>query len=159
MHRITRNTAVLGGGLTAATLDIAFALIYYGFRGVPPMRNLQTIASGVLGAASFGGGAPTAALGLGLHYFILIVAAIVFYAASVRMRWLVRHAALAGVLYGVAIFFCMNLVIVPLSALPNQGPYPPSFPLGPTLMLLVVHMVLVGLPIGLWNRRAHSSRH
>ena len=156
MRRISTTAAVLAGGCTAATLDIVFALVYYGLRGVSPLRNLQTIASGVLGAASYQGGVATAALGLALHFFILIVAAAVFYAASRQLGWLVRHVLLAGALYGVAIFLFMNLVVAPLSALPHKEPFPPSFPLGATLRDLAVHMLLVGLPIALWNRRASA---
>jgi hypothetical protein len=55
---------ILIGGLIAGTLDILAAFIQSGLRGVTPMRVLQAIASGLLGADSFQGGFATAALGL-----------------------------------------------------------------------------------------------
>ena len=69
--------AVLWGGLIAGTLDIADALIFHGVRGVAPWRILQAIASGLLGREAFTGGAWTATLGLGLHFFIATTVAAV----------------------------------------------------------------------------------
>ena len=66
---------MLLGGLCAGTLDILFATGFWALRGVAPQRILQSVAAGVLGKASFGGGAASAALGLGLHYLIAIAMA------------------------------------------------------------------------------------
>lgn len=149
---------ILSGGLLAATLDILYALTYYGLaHGVPVERNLQTIASGLLGKAAFDGGVPTALLGLGLHYGILVAAAALFYAASRRFAWLVRRAFAAGLLYGLCIYVAMNFVIVPLSAFPFDQSLPETVrqiveePL-PVLRDLLVHLFFVGLPIALCTR-------
>jgi hypothetical protein len=62
---------VLLGGLVAGTFDITYACTFwYLKRGVLPKRVLQSVASGLLGDASFTGGGRTAALGLVLHFFI-----------------------------------------------------------------------------------------
>lgn len=37
---------ILVGGVIAGILDIIFAFIFYGLRGTPPVRILQSIASG-----------------------------------------------------------------------------------------------------------------
>jgi hypothetical protein len=155
MRRHSAVAAIFAGGAIAATLDIVFAFVYYGSHGVTPIRNLQSIASGLLGSAAFKGGVAAAALGLFAHFFILISAAAIFYLASRKLTWLVRQPVIAGVLYGVAIFLAMNLVIVPLSACPFKEAFPPSFPLLPTIRDLLVHTILVGLPIGLCNRTAY----
>ena len=57
-----RFTAILWAGLIAGTLDITDALVFYGLRGVPPVRLPQNIASGLLGRDAFQGGVGTAAL-------------------------------------------------------------------------------------------------
>ena len=57
-----RIRAILWAGLIAGTLDITDALVFYGLRGVPPVRLLQNIASGLLGRDAFQGGVGTAAL-------------------------------------------------------------------------------------------------
>lgn len=47
--------AILWGGLIAGALDITAACITSSLRGVTPVRVLQSVASGVLGAAAFKG--------------------------------------------------------------------------------------------------------
>ena len=74
--------AILTAGLIAGTLDILDAFIFYGFRGVSPVRILQSIAAGLLGRASFQGGAKTALLGAALHYLIAFTATVVFFLIS-----------------------------------------------------------------------------
>lgn len=81
-------------GVVAGCLDLVYAFVYFGFRGVTPVRILQSIATGLLGRASYGGGGATALLGAVLHFFILIVAAALFYFASRGVPWLVRHVSL-----------------------------------------------------------------
>ena len=148
-----RNTRlVLLAGVAGATCDIVYAILYYGWKGIPAERILQTVASGLLGKASFDGGWATAALGLFCHYAIVIVAAALFYAVARRRAWLHEEPITAGLAYGVAIYLFMNFVVLPLSAFP----YPMRFPLLTTATGLLVHMVGVGLSISLITRRAHS---
>ena len=112
--------AVLLAGTAAATLDLAFAFAFYGATvGASPLRILHSIASGAFGMAAFDGGIATAAFGLLAHYFILIVAASLYYAASTRAPALRQRAALCGPLFGVAIFCVMHYVVLPLSAAPK----------------------------------------
>jgi hypothetical protein len=39
---------VLLAGVAGATCDIVYAILYYGWRGIPAERILQTVASGLL---------------------------------------------------------------------------------------------------------------
>src|ERR1700756_1467286 len=65
---------ILWGGLIAGTMDITAAVLTYKIRNnVPPIRILQSVASGLLGKDAFTGGAPTAALGLFLHFVIAFI--------------------------------------------------------------------------------------
>jgi uncharacterized membrane protein YagU involved in acid resistance len=144
---------VVLAGIVGATCDITYAILYYGWRGIPAERILQTVASGVLGKASYDGGWQTAALGLACHYAIVIVAAAVFWAVARRWDWLRREPITAGLAFGVAIYGFMNFVVLPLSAYP----YPLRFPLLTTATGLLVHMAGVGLPIALITRRAHPA--
>lgn len=108
---------VLLAGCAAATIDIVFAFVFFGWQlGITPTRVLQSVASGLYGPASYEGGMPTAAAGLLAHYFILIVAAWWYYLASRRIGLLNRHYVVCGVLFGIAIYVAMTFVIVPLSA-------------------------------------------
>ena len=136
--------AVFYAGLLAGTLDIAAAFVVYGLRGATPLRILQSIASGLLGATAYKGGLRTAALGALLHFFIACGAAAVFYAASRKLEVLVRRPVISGLLYGVVVYVVMNHVVVPLSAI-GRRPFVPSL----AAVIVLVHMLCVGLPIAL----------
>jgi hypothetical protein len=135
-------------GLACGLLDITAALVVYGSMGLKPLRLLQGIAAGVLGQKSFQGGMATALLGLALHFVIAFGAATAYFAASRSMRILVEQAALFGPLYGIAVYFFMNKIVVPLSGAAK-------FPFSVKMMLIgvVIHIFCVGLPIALSIRR------
>jgi len=142
--------AVLVGGSIAGTLDILFAISFAYYRGMAPVRLLQTVASGVSGNAAFTGGIPAAALGLALHFGMSYGWAAILMIAALRLPGLLRRPLFTGLLFGVFVFFAMRLVVLPLSAFP----YPVAFkPLATTLDLLS-HMLLFGAPIAFAVRSA-----
>ena len=153
MRRLSPLSAILIGGAIAGACDITYAITFWALRGVVATRVLQSVASGLLGAAAFKGGLTTAALGLALHFFIAFTAAAIFYLGAKTIPALTRRAFLFGILYGLAIYAVMNLVVLPLSAFPRKV----TFPLLATTTGLAVHMFLIGLPISLAVRRAFSA--
>jgi hypothetical protein len=154
VHKLSALSAILIGGAIAGACDITYAITFWAFRGVSATRVLQSVASGVLGASSFKGGLESAALGLALHFFIAFAAATIFYLGAKLFPILTRHPILFGILYGLAIFAVMNLVVLPLSAFPRKV----TFPLLATTTGIAVHMFLIGLPISLAIRRALAAR-
>src|SRR6266852_923240 len=112
--------AVLSAGFACGVLDITAALVVYGYLGAKPMRLLQGIASGLLGPKAFDGGLATALLGLLCHFFIAFGAATVYFVASRRIHILVQNAVISGALYGVAVYFFMNRIVVPFSAVAKR---------------------------------------
>ena len=153
MRRLSALSAILIGGAIAGTCDITYAITFWAFRGVAATRVLQSVASGLLGAAALKGGLTTAALGLALHFFIALSAATIFYFAAKAIPILAKRAFVSGILYGLAIFAVMNLVVLPLSAFPRKV----TFPLLATTTGIFVHMFLIGLPISLAVRRSLSA--
>ena len=143
--------AILWGGFSCGVLDITAALVVYGFFGAKPIPLLQGIATGVLGPKARAGGLPTAALGLFLHFVIAFGAATVYFVASRFISFLTKHAVTAGFLYGIAVYFFMQRVVIPLSAARRS-------PLSLKMMIIgiVIHMFCVGLPIAL-SIRKHAS--
>ncbi len=126
------------GGLVAGALDIALAFCKFGW-GVP-----RGIASGLLGTRAYQGGTWVWILGLALHFLIAFTAAGIYYAASTKLDLLRRHFLLCGAFYGIAVYLVMNLIVLPLSAVPWPiGP----FPLRTLIQGLLVHVFLIGLPI------------
>ena len=149
-RRAAALPTVLSAGALAAALDLLFAFTYYGVRnGIGPLRILQTIGSGVLGPAAFDGGAASAGLGLFCHFFILIVAAWLFFMAARHVPQLTRHAFASGIAYGVAIYLVMNFIVVPLSNAPHFKRSAIN-----TIAELGSHLFFVGLAIS-WLVRRH----
>ncbi len=148
LKRTSAGAAILWGGLMCGVFDIVYAFLFFGQFGARPMRILQSIASGLLGRASFEGGWKTAALGLFLHFVISFGAATVYYLASRRLVFMVRSAVAAGLAYGIAVYVFMNYVVIPLSAVRKQ-----PFHLGMFVINMIEHMLLVGLPIAFAMRK------
>lgn len=112
--------AILIAGIVCATIDIVYACsFHYVVNGVAPVRILQSIASGLQGTAAFDGGSASAALGLGAHYFILIVAAALYYGVARVLPLLRERPGLSGIVFGLGIWLTMNCVVLPLSAAPK----------------------------------------
>ncbi|HJT98011.1 MAG TPA: hypothetical protein VJ696_06815, partial [Rhodanobacteraceae bacterium] len=149
MRRNPALIAILAGGGIAGTLDIIYAITYSAIRGVPAMRILQSVASGLLGQAAYEGGAPTAVLGLCLHFAMALLIAAIFYLASRRLAFLTQHAVVSGLAYGVVVYLVMNFAVIPLSAFPTPMTYAPVR----VAINIVAHMLLFGLPIALATRR------
>jgi uncharacterized membrane protein YagU involved in acid resistance len=129
--------------LTCGILDIACTLTLSKLKGIMPVRLLQAITSALIGPKSFNGGATTAAVGMGIHFFIAFTAAAVYYTASLKLSALIDHAVLCGLLYGIAVHLFMTFIVLPLSALRRP------FSAKAFVTQLIVHMVCVGLPIAL----------
>ena len=141
---------VLLGGLVAGSFDITYACTFwYLKRGVLPSRVFQSVASGLLGDASFTGGWRTAALGLALHYFIATSMAVTYYLFARRWSDLWERPFVYGPLYGLLLYGIMNYIVVPLSAA-NPG----SRNLLWVLLSIAVHALLIGTPCALFARRA-----
>jgi hypothetical protein len=146
--------AILYGTLAVGILDFLDATIFFGlFLKVGVQRVWQSVASGLLGKASFEGGLPTAVLGVCLHFFIAFGIVTVYYLVSRKLRFLTQRPVLWGLLYGVAVYFIMSLVVVPLSRAASH--WPPSLPV--FLNGIIGHALLIGLPAAIFASRAVSG--
>jgi hypothetical protein len=144
---------ILAGGLVAGALDIVYACVFWAVKAdLPARRILQSVAAGLLGEASFEGGAATAALGLALHFFIATSMSVVYYLVAARWTLLRERAVLCGAGYGLLLYGIMNYIVVPLSAA-GPGSRDPLW----VGLTIVVHVLLIGIPISLFARRAHRS--
>jgi hypothetical protein len=146
-RRIVR--AILIGGSLAAVLDGLDAIVAYRIvLGLDPVQIYQFVASGMLGPGAYAGGAGTALIGVAVHCLVAFGAAAAFTLASVRLPWLVEHAAAAGTGFGLGVFVFMNYVVIPLSLIPMSAFSLPLFVNG-----VVGHALFVGLPIAFAARR------
>jgi len=160
MSPVRRNPDVMRaigwGGLIGGILDISDALVFYGMRGIPPERLLQGIARGLIGARAMQDGWATATLGLSLHFLIAFTAAAVYYAASRKLRMLRERPIVSGLLYGIAVFVFMNMVVVPLSAIHRSPTALLKFDIVSINAVLAL-MLFIGLPIALASKRYASE--
>jgi hypothetical protein len=135
-------SAITWAGTLCGILDITAAFVVYARFGARPIPLLQGIAKGLLGASAFQGGLLTALLGLALHFLIAFGAATTYYLASRKMPFLVNHWFVCGALYGIAVYFFMQRVVLPLSLATR---YP--FSLEMMSIGVVIHIFCVGLPV------------
>ncbi len=146
---------VLAGGLVAGLLDITDAFIFFGMKGIKLMSITQAIAAGLLGPSAFKGGVPTFLLGLGLHFAMAIVMAFVFYTIAKLIPLVANHIIVSGLVYGLALFYIMNWIVVPNSGFHHgqYDPFPPPLDIN-TINALFCHLILVGTTIALFTRKA-----
>lgn len=142
--------AIGWAGLLAGCLDITAALVEARLEGKSPVYLFQAIAGGLLGMSSFQGGLVTAALGAFFHFLIATTAAAVFYLASRKLKFLVKHAIPSGLFYGIAVYVVMRYAVLPLSAYHVKIALPPVEDL---IKDVAIHMFMVGLPISLMVRK------
>lgn len=141
---------VLLGGALGGALDLLFAISFAASQGATPVRLLQTIATGLQGAAAYDGGNASAALGLFCHFAISVGWAALYAAVASRVAWFRDRPTFTGPLFGIVVFVAMRCVVLPLSAYPRPVTFPPLA----TGLDLLSHMFLFGLPIAVLVARA-----
>jgi uncharacterized membrane protein YagU involved in acid resistance len=140
---------ILLAGFIAGTIDIGAAAL---INAVSAEVILKAIASGVLGKASFQQGIQAETLGLFLQWAMSILIAAIYIITARRIDVLRRRWVAAGLSYGVAIFFVMNYVVVPLSAI-GRVPYFTAVRFIENLLA----MLLFGLIVAFFARTAPKA--
>jgi hypothetical protein len=144
---------ILIAGLVAGFFDITYACVFFGLRNhVPPTRIFQSVARGALGQGAFAGGLRTALLGLFFHFLIALIWAAVFYFASRFIPFLIDHAVISGLIYGLCIYLVMYGLVMRYSAIHSQA-LPWQSPWAVLIPNILIHMIGIGLTIALIVRR------
>jgi hypothetical protein len=138
--------AILWGGLVAGTIDIGAAAL---ITQLSPIFIMKIVAGGLVGRSAFEGGASVAVLGMMLQWAMSVVIAAIFVLAACRMPVLVRRWIASGLAYGVVVYFVMNYVVVPLSALGKGMPPFDAVKFSENM----VAMLLFGLIVAFFARR------
>jgi hypothetical protein len=148
---LSGGQAIALGTFVVGCADALDAMLFFGLRnGVAPGRIFQSIASGLLGQAAYAGGTPTVVLGVLLHFTIALGIVTTYFLASRKLDLLRHRPVLCGILYGLAAFAVMNLVVLPLSAIGHV----PRFSRLSLANGLLIHAFGVGLPSALVSARA-----
>ena len=145
--------AILIAGLIVGTLDaLAASISTYVQRGVTPDRVWRYVATGVFGKDALSGGTTMVLLGLLFHFIIATGWTALFFLAHQKLKFLSWNRFIVGIVYGIFVMLGMNLVVVPLSNVPNPNPGAIHLP------QLFIHMFIIGLPISLLTHRYYSKQ-
>ena len=159
-HKLTSHPSVTHEGavkniiviaLIAGTLDAVGAIVVY---RADPIKLFQFIASGAFGVEAFSGGVGMAFWGLLFHYIIASAWTVLFFFMYPAIKILRKNRYVTGLLYGIFVWIIMNLIIVPMSKIP-QAP----FNLKSALTGASILVVMIGLPISLLTYRYYSKRN
>ena len=141
----TPSSTLFWATLISGVLDaLAAVVVYYAFFKLNPVQIYQFVASGILDVAAYSGGLGTALLGLGIHFLIAFVVTYVFFQLYLKLALLRQNVYAVGLGYGAVIWAFMNLIVIPYFSKIPPAPFDTVSVLG-----ILWHMVLVGLPIAL----------
>ena len=144
-----RWRAIIFAGLLVGTLDMLAAVTVY---QANPGQIFKFIASGAFGAGrAFGGGPIMVVWGIAFHYAIAFAWTIAFFLVYPWFPMLWRNKYITGSLYGIFIWSIMNLIVIPLSAIPAN-----PFNLTSATIAASILIVAVGLPIAFLAHRYYS---
>ena len=138
-------TAVCG------TLDILFAVLLTLWRGREPAAMLRFVASGPFPDAT-NWGAGGSVLGLAVHFTLMAIMVGAFFYAARTYPIVLDQPLVSGLVFALATYIAMNLIVVPLR-------FPAAWPPKPLAIgtQLFAHAFLVALPTVLIARRLLRS--
>jgi hypothetical protein len=149
----TTNSAIktiLTAGLTAGLLDGASAVIF--LAKMDTERVFRYVASAVFDKAAFTGGKEMIAYGILFHFIIALCWAAVYYFLYKKIPAVRKNFIISGILYSVAVWLVMNLLVVPLTHV-KQAP----FTFEGIAKNMVILMFAIGLTIAFITHRFSRS--
>lgn len=113
----TNFKAILSVTFVTGSLDILLAILWYAVlqKQTTALKILQSIASGLFGMQAYRGGMRMALVGLSLHYFITLLFVSFYFVIYPTFTPLKKYPFAAGILYGLAIWMLMNLIVLPFT--------------------------------------------
>ncbi|MEZ5920431.1 MAG: hypothetical protein R3C60_03665 [Parvularculaceae bacterium] len=130
-------TGLAGGALDAIAASTIYPLAY---KGLTLTRLWQGVAAGWFGKASYDMGAKSVAIGLASHFLIALCAGAALTLVMAQSEIFRRRWPISGALYGVAMYFFMQKIVLPLSAIGPQHPDAKSMAIG-----LGIHIFIFGM--------------
>lgn len=140
----TVKTGLTAGAVGGALDLIAAMVVYPAISDARALQIPQSVASGVLGHRAFEGGGATVLLGILLHFVMACGAGLTLTLAMKRLALLRASTLVTGAGFGIAVYFFMQWVVLPLSRAAVQSPDAARLTLG-----LAIHVLAIGLPMTL----------
>jgi uncharacterized membrane protein YagU involved in acid resistance len=141
----------------AGTLDILSAFAFDIMADGTPLGVLRGVGGAVVDREAFANPFVLPAIGLALHFGIMLVMAAVYLLAASRVSLINRLPVLSGIGYGLVLWGIMYWVVLPYR-------WPTLFPIDPRTNMqevgeqLFSHILLVGIPIALVAKAATRWR-
>lgn len=152
LKKVSFTKAILLSGLLIGMADAAAAMISaYLSSGVSPHRVWQYVASGAIGSRAYTGGTNTVLLGLTFHFIIATFFTASFFLIASRSKKILNYVFAVGAAYGVLVWLCMNILVVPLSQIPPRTIATSQLTVG-----LLIHIFVIGIPI-VWLAKKHFA--
>jgi len=151
------SRAIVIATVIAGTLDILSAFTYAIMANGTPLGVLSGIGGAIVDREAFADPYILPAIGLALHFGIMLVMAAVYLFAASRISLLNRMPLLSAIGYGLLLWGVMYWVVLPQR-------WPTMFPVDPRLDPkgfaedLFSHIVLVGIPIAFVAKSATRWR-
>ena len=142
---------ILLAGFVAGTLDILSAIIFLGKGNWSVI--LKYVASGAFGYAAMEGGNEMIAAGLVFHYSIAYSFTLVFFIAARYISFLQKKPVIAGLLYGILVWFIMNYLVLPFTHIPSR-----PFSFSGAIKNILILMLAIGLPVSLITAKYYSNK-
>lgn len=143
IRKLLLATLLVGGlDLLAAFAD------YYVATGKSPEGVLKYIASGVFGKPAFTGGNQMLLWGVLFHYGIAFLFTGFFFMLYPRVPFMQKNTVVTGIIYGIFIWLVMNVIVIPLSAVPARPFDMPGAVKGAAILI-----GMMGLPLSLMAKR------
>lgn len=136
LWKIVKWTWIVG------TFDLISAIMLTLLNGNGTAKMLRYIASGIFGDMAFSEGTIFIFLGLLFHYLIAFFWTFLLLKTYPMIKRLMKHVALIGIMYGLFVWTIMNLLVLPLSHVP-QGTFSPRS----AIVGMLVLMSMIGLPL------------
>jgi hypothetical protein len=133
----------LFAAIAAGSIDLVYASSFVR-EGVTMAGVMKSIASGLLGAEAFRGGASVAVLGALCHYGILWVAGAVFILVGRFWPIAFQRPLISGAVFGLGIFVVMKIVVTL-----SRAPFSVYSDIEQIVRALLVHVFLVGIPMAI----------
>lgn len=151
---VNKNTllplkTIAWAGLLVGTLDMLAAIVNVRITsGKGPVVIFQYIASAVFGKEAFGENSLMPSLGLIFHFIIAYIFTIILFIIYPKLKLQRFHPILVGIVYGIAIWIAMNVVVVPLSKI---GKF--NFKLSNVFLQSAILITMIGIPLSFICRK------
>jgi uncharacterized membrane protein YagU involved in acid resistance len=146
---------ILFAWIVAGTLDMSGALLVYTviMHKITAIQLLQGIASGVFGKDAYTGGTRTALYGIIFHYFIAFCFVTFYFLVFPYLPFLRKQKIISGLVYGIFIWFVMNIILLPLIFTHRAPMTWQSGVIGASILIL-----MIGMPVSFITHNYYTKK-